>query len=561
MPRSQKHPTSDVVALLRELAQRATLAGDNPYRARAYAKAAETLSAIGRPLDTIIAEGGLRALPGIGETIAEIIVAFHRTGTHPVLDKLRQELPEPVVEMLGIAGLRPEKILKLYRELGIGSVEALEAAARDNRLAGVKGLGPALQRKILEGIEIRRKSPGARHLHRAEELLAATAGELQGSGLGLSRITPAGDFRRGGELVSSLAVVAQAPALTSGPQVLQESEVAVHLTDAKHFGASLLFATGSAGHLRQLHQRAEAMGLSLGPEGLGRGQRLVASRSEEDIYKALGLPFIPPELREGRDEIALAEAGQLEGLIGAGDIAGVLHAHTTSSDGVNTLEEMAEATRARGYTYFGVADHSQTARYAGGMSAGEIEAQQAEVDRLNAGHGGRFHIFKGIESDILPDGSLDYPDAVLASFDFVVASVHGQFRMSRGAQTERLIRAVENPFTTILGHMTGRQLLRRRGYDVDVERVLAACAEHGVAVEINGNPWRLDLDWRWHRRGLELGCTFSINPDAHSTAELDLMRWGVGLARKGGIPADRVLNTLSAQELAKRFRKRRHAPR
>jgi DNA polymerase (family 10) len=231
------------------------------------------------------------------------------------------------------------------------------------------------------------------------------------------------------------------------------------------------------------------------------------------------------------------------------DLRGVLHAHTDLSDGVDTLETMAEATRVRGYQYFGVADHSRSAHYAGGLSLDEIAAQHAEIDRLNRKHTGRFRILKGIESDILGDGSLDYPDEVLASFDFVVASVHSRFRLERQAQTERIIRAVMNPRTTILGHMTGRQLLRRPGYEVDIPRVLAACARSGVAVEINGNPWRLDLDWRWHQTALDLGCMMSINPDAHSTREIDLMHWGVEMARKGGVPKDRVLNCLSLAKL------------
>ena len=221
-----------------------------------------------------------------------------------------------------------------------------------------------------------------------------------------------------------------------------------------------------------------------------------------------------------------------------------MHAHTNASDGVNTLKQMAEATRKRGFSYFGVADHSKSAHYAGGLTVEEIVAQHEAIEELNARYDQGFRIFKGIESDILADGSLDYPDEILSRFDFVVASVHGQFRKDRAAQTERILRAVANPHTTILGHMTGRQLLRRPGYDVDVERILAACAEHGVAVEINANPWRLDLDWRWHQKAIELGCWFSINPDAHSTAEIDLTKWGVTMARKGGVSPDRVLNAL-----------------
>jgi DNA polymerase (family 10) len=231
------------------------------------------------------------------------------------------------------------------------------------------------------------------------------------------------------------------------------------------------------------------------------------------------------------------------------DVRGILHAHTVLSDGVNTLEEMAEAVRKRGYEYFGVADHSQSAHYAGGLSLDEVAEQHAAIDRLNGDYGRNFRVFKGIESDILSDGELDYSDQVLARFDFVVASVHGQFRLDRQKQTERILRAIANPYTTILGHMTGRQLLRRPGYDIDIEAVLAACAKHHVAVEINANPWRLDLDWRWHGRALELGCTMSINPDAHSVSEIDLTHWGVEMARKGGVPKERVLNCLGRDGL------------
>jgi DNA polymerase (family 10) len=309
--------------------------------------------------------------------------------------------------------------------------------------------------------------------------------------------------------------------------------------------------------LEQLRELAAAKGLALTATGLMRGDRTIAAKTETQIYRALGLGFIPPELREGRDEIDNASEDRLPSLVEAGDIKGILHAHTVASDGVNTLEQMAEATRERGYQYFGVADHSQSAHYAGGLTIGEIERQHAEIDRLNARYRGRFRVFRGIESDILADGSLDYPDDILRRFDFVVASIHGQFKMNREAQTRRLLTAIANPFTTVLGHMTGRQLLRRKGYDVDIERVLAACAEHGVAVEINANPWRLDLDWRWHSRALELGCWMSINPDAHSIAEIDLLRWGIAQARKGGVPKERVLNCFTRAELERFLKGRR----
>lgn len=484
-------------------------------------------------------------MPGVGETIADIIEKLYRTGSHPTLEKLRDDVPTSVLEMLTIPGLRPDKVGKLHRELGITSVEELEEAAKADRLRPVKGLGAALQRKVLEGLEIIRRAPGARHLHRAAELLEAAEKNLAQSGLGLTRIQAAGDFRRGNEIVSELAIVAQVPAGGGQLGTVRDNQLAVHLTDAGYYGATLLHATGNAAHLDELRARATARGLSLTPQGLQKATRVIAGRSEADIYRALGLDFITPELREGRGEVALAAAHRLPKPVADGDIRGILHAHTVASDGSNTLEQMAEATKARGYAYFGVADHSRTAGFAGGLSIDEVRSQHADIDRLNRTFDGRFRIFKGIESDILPDGSLDYPDDILATFDFVVASVHGQFRQDKATQTERVMKAVANPFTTILGHMTGRQLLRRKGYEIDVEKVLAACAAHGVAVEINADPWRLDLDWRWHSVGLKLGCWFSINPDAHSLREIDLTHWGVLQARKGGVPKTRVLNCLS----------------
>ena len=422
----------------------------------------------------------------------------------------------------------------------------------------MKGLGAALQTKVLQGLELRRGGEGRRHLHRAASLLETAEAQLRGAHPHIERITPAGDFRRGCELVADLSLVAEAPEVENGVQVLSPgSQLKIYLTDPTHYGAAMLHATGSQAHLDALGVLATKKGMVLDQKGLHRGRRIVARRSEEEIYAALGLPFIEPELREGTDEISLAIKDRMPRLVMDKDLRGILHAHTDRSDGVDTLEAMAEATRARGYQYFGIADHSKSAHYAGGLSVEEILEQHAEIDRLNQRYGQRFRIFKGIESDILADGSLDYPNEILARFDFVVASVHGRFKMDRETQTQRILRAVADPYTTILGHMTGRQLLRRPGYEVDIERILVACAAHGVAVEINANPWRLDLDWRWHRRALELGCMMSINPDAHSTAELDLTHWGVEQARKGSVPASRVVNCLTLQQVTQHFSRRR----
>jgi DNA polymerase (family X) len=534
--------SNEIANLLREFGRRAMLYGGNPYRAKAFIRAAERVALLPKSIDDMITQNRLQEIPGVGEAIAAVITELARTGTTPSLERMRGDVPATVLEMLSLPGLRPEKVMKLHKKLGINTLAELEAAAKQDRLRTAKGFGQALQRKILAALEARQDLNSSRHLHKAEELLEAARATLNKSELGLKNLQIAGDFRRGSELVNDLALVAEKPA--SRTSRLRFGDLTVHVAKRSRLGGALLFATGSEAHLKQLRKLAAKKGYELEPDGLYRDGRLVAARSEEDIYQALGLEFIEPELREGREEIRLSQRGRLPKLIKNDDIKGILHAHTDGSDGVHTLRQMAEAARKRGYTYFGVADHSKSAHYAGGLNLDEIQVQHAEIDELNREYGDDFRIFKGIESDILPDGCLDYPEEVLKKFDFVVASVHGQFRKDRAAQTERILNAVANPYTTILGHMTGRQLLRRPGYEVDVERILGACAEHGVAVEINANPWRLDLDWRWHQAALKRGCMFSINPDAHSTKEIDLVKWGVVMARKGGVPAERVINTL-----------------
>jgi DNA polymerase (family 10) len=544
---------SGTAELLHEIGQRLALQGGNPYRARAYSRAAASLQNLIAPLDELIAGGRLQELQGVGSAIAAVIPILHETGTHPMLDALRSDIPAGVLEMLAVPGLKPEKVLALFRELGIRSLEELEQAATDGRLAAAKRFGPAFAQKVQQGIKALRAGQGRIHMHRAAERLDEAERLLRTARPGLKEITIAGDLRRGCELVGELVLVATAK---GGGEVLRMGDVTVLVTEPARRGITLLLATGAQAHVEQLAALAGEKGFTLRADGLDTGSAVIA-RSEKEIYAALGLAYIEPELREGQGEIGLARAGQLPDLVRLQDLRGILHAHTTASDGAGTLDEMAEAALARGYAYLGISDHSQSAHYAGGLKLEAIEAQHAAIDRLNARYGDAFRVLKGIESDIREDGSLDYPDEVLARFDFVIASVHGKFRLDEAVQTARVIEAVRNPFTTVLGHMTGRQLLRRPGYDLDVDAVLAACAEHGVAVEINANPWRLDLDWRWHRRALELGCTMSVNPDAHSTEEIDLVRWGVAMARKGGVPRGRVLNCLDLAGLERVLERRR----
>jgi DNA polymerase (family X) len=545
-----------VASLLREYAQRTALRGGNPYRAKAYARAADSLTALAVPLHVLVAEDRLTEIPGVGEAIADMISKLSKSGTHPSLEKLRKEIPEGVLELLAVPGLRPEKVLRLYKDLAIASLAELEAAAKDDRVKKAKGLGAALQTKILQNLAIAKSGGGRLHLHRAAALLAHAKDALRKARPELKRVTVAGDFRRGCELVGELTIVAEAPKVTSEASVADGLQI--HLTDRKHFGASLLFATGSAAHVAQLQALAAEKGMRLEADGLHKGRSLIAG-DETEIYRALGLPFIEPELREGRGEVELALKGRLPKLVNDEDLRGILHCHTDASDGTETLETMSKATRKRGFEYFGVADHSKSAHYAGGLSIEEIAQQHREADRLNKRFGRDFRILKGIESDILADGSLDYEDEVLEGFDFVVASIHGRFKLDRKAQTARLLRAIAHPHTTIIGHMTGRQLQRRPGYEIDVEKVLRACAKHDVVVEINAHPWRLDLDWRWHQAALEFGCMLSINPDAHSIPELDHMHWGVAIARKGGVPADRVLNAMPLPEITRYLRQKRRS--
>jgi DNA polymerase (family X) len=545
-----------VAKLLREYAQRTALRGGNPYRAKAYSRAADSLAALAIPLNRLIEEDRLTEIPGVGEAIADIITKLHRTGSHPSLEKLRKEIPAGVLEMLTVPGLRPEKVLRLHKDLGIASLVELEAAANDDRIRKAKGLGASLQTKILQNLAIAKSGEGRLHLNRAAALIEHAQASLAKLRPDLKHVTVAGDFRRGCELVADLALVAEGVQEEGAPVALNSSGLKIHVTDRKHFGATLLHATGSAEHLDQLRTLAERKSMTLQADGLRKGRRLMAAK-EEDIYEALGLQFIEPELREGRGEIERALKGELPELVTDRDLRGILHCHTDASDGTETLKMMANATRKRGFQYFGVADHSQSAHYAGGLSPEEIDAQHREANRLNKSFGKEFRILKGIESDILADGSLDYPDEILSRFDFVVASIHGPFKLEEKEQTARLLRAISNPRTTILGHMTGRQLMRRPGYDVDIETVLRACARYGVAIEINAHPWRLDLDWRWHQAALDFGCMLSINPDAHSIGELDHMHWGVEMARKGGVPADRVLNAMSLTQLMRHLKRRR----
>jgi DNA polymerase (family X) len=398
-----KRDAAAVAKILRELAQRMELEGGNPYRARAYARAADNLTLSPLPLDQLIAEGRLKEIPGIGDALEAVIAKIYETGQHSGLEAMREKAPAGVLEMLRIPGLKADRIRKLYSDLGIDSVAALEEAARTDRLKTLKGYGPAFQAKVLQGIEMMRR-PQGRHLHRAAAALEYAANEIARTEPDWTNITPAGDFRRGCELIGDLSLVVIDPQHRGETKTVTHGELTVHLAAPESFGIALLLATGSEAHLGALTKLARKKSLTLDAKGLHKGKRIVAQTREEDIYAALGLPFIPPELRETGEEVQEASKGKLPILVTQDDLYGVLHAHTTESDGADTLKDMADATRERGYAYLGLTDHSQTAHYAAGLKPEEIAVQQKEIDRVNKRTNNKFHVFKGIESDILGDG-------------------------------------------------------------------------------------------------------------------------------------------------------------
>lgn len=554
------------------MAQLLELHDENPFKVRAYEGAAAAVDRLEFPLaDLSPAEFTTKG--GLGKSAAQAAQALLATGTFPELARLQEATPPGVVDMLGIKGIGPKKIRVLWRELGVESVEALREAAEQNRVSALKGFGAKTQDAILAALEFTAQSRG-KVLISQGQALASQLRELLQNALRTEQVAVAGEVRRGLPVIEQVSLVVgtnqpwQAHEVLAGVEGLTADErtsgpfawrgtatqsgvkVEVQLSKPEEFAGCLFLQTGAEAHLNApLPAKAPAPTL----------RRLVkATRffTEQAIYETAGLQYVEPEMREGTGEIEEAAAGKLPTLLTEDDLRGSLHNHSTYSDGAHSLRQMAEWLRDHGYQYLGICDHSRAAHYAGGLSIERVREQHREIEQLNR-ELGPFRIFKGIESDILGDGSLDYPDEVLAEFDFVVASVHSGLKMDQERATERLLRAIQNPFCTMLGHPTGRLLLRREGYPIDYEAVIDACAEHQVVIEINANPWRLDIDWRWVRRCLEKGVRLSINPDAHHTDGYADMRYGVLQGRKGGLTAAMTLNALTVDELDEYFRLRR----
>jgi DNA polymerase (family 10) len=547
-----------VGAVLEEMATLSDLAGENPFKSRAFAAAARAIARLEPELASLAVRGELLAVPGIGRGIAAIIEDVLAGREPTALVELRQRVPATLPQLLALPGLGTRRARTLWLELGIESLGELEYACRENRLVSLAGFGAATQAKLLAAIEFQNRIADKHHLSTgwaaADEVRARLHELLPGC-----RAKVAGEVRRCLEIVSELVIVCAgatadeiAHALKgtlSGAGSVSETEVCgqhgsgiqvrAHVVNPSDFGAASVWLTGSSEHCVQLALEARRRGLSFADGRLRDGGRDLPCGDEDELYAQLDLPWIPPELREGRGEIEAARAHALPRLIEEADLRGAVHVHTTDSDGLASLAEMAAEAARLGWSYLGIADHSASAAYAHGLDAGRLRAQGDAIAAHNA-RGGTPLLLRGLEADILRDGALDLPED--ATLDFVVASVHSSFRQDSDVQTERLCRAVARGRDVILGHPTGRLLLARPGYDVDLEAVLQAAAASGAAVEINAHPFRLDLDWRWVRRAVELGVPISIGPDAHDTEGLADVRWGVAVARKGWATARDVLN-------------------
>jgi DNA polymerase (family X) len=572
-----------VVKTLEEMGTLLELQGANPFKSRAFHNAARVVEAITDDLVSIVADGRLQEFKGIGAGIAKIVADLVTTGRSAEHDELRASVPPGVLAMLNISGLGPKKVKLLYEKRGITGIDELEKAASDGTLATLDGFGEKTQENILRGIASLRTRSG-RTLYSDAEAWASPILTALLDHPSVKRGEFAGSLRRRRETVGDADILLSAPAsarasimerFVSHPLVQSvlahgdtKSSVVIGaglqcdlrvVSDAE-YPFALNYFTGCKEHNVEMRSRARAHGWSLNEYGFtlvppAKGKKTgrkppKSCKTEADVYKALGLQYIPPELRESSGEFEAAETGSVPDLVTWEQIRGTFHCHSTWSDGLHSLEQMAAAARDLGWEYLGIADHSKAAAYAGGLTPARVREQLREIETLNRKGGGAF-LLSGTECDILPDGSLDFPDKLLAQFDYVVVSVHSSFKMSEEAMTRRVIKALKNTYVTMLGHPTGRLLQSRDPYPIDMREVLRAAADHGKLVEVNAHPMRLDMDWRLGRTAKKLGVKVCINPDAHHIDGLRDVRYGVGVARKGWMGPSDVLNTRSLTEVRK----------
>lgn len=557
----------EIAAVLEEIAVLLELSGENPFKSRSYSNVARQVLQSGDDIAQLAKEKRLRELKGVGDVLEQKITELVTTGQMSYHQELRAKFPETLFDLFQIPGLGAKRIKLLHEELGIATLGELEYACTENRLASLKGFGPKIQQNVLDGLAFAKRHQGQHLVSAGWEAANALLDWLREK-TPVSRLEVAGSLRRRKEVVKDVDLLAaggapeqimagfvRAPGVETvtghgetKSSVVLASGMAVDLrvVSEAQFPYALAHFTGSKEHNVVMRQRAKDRKMKLNEYGLFAGEeRLVPCEDEAALFAALGLPCIPPELREDRGEF---EADTMPVLIQRQDLLGVMHCHSTYSDGRSSVEEMTSGARTRGYRYIGFADHSQSAVYAGGLTPDDVARQHDEMDRVMEKIEG-IRILKGIESDILADGSLDYDEKTLKRFDYVIASVHSKLTMTEREATQRLLAAIRNPHTTMLGHPTGRLLLSREGYPLDLDAIFDACAEQRVAIEINANPHRLDLDWRHVRKASERGVKLCIGPDAHSVDGLDDVEYGLGIARKGWLTKDHLLNCMEAEEL------------
>ncbi len=581
-----------IARILRETAQLLEIDGAIIGRYRSYEKAAELIESLPESIEQLVKEPEkLKELPGIGDRMVEHLQEIVKTGDYALRKRLLKKYPATILDLLQLQSLGPKKVAFLWSNFKAATVADVEKIAREGKLHDLPGFGEKSEQNILKAVEVFKKSSGRFHIHTAEAAALAIAAHIEKAGKAVESVTPAGSLRRGKETVGDLdLLVTLADGHTSQKQVdalakhilefpridqtLAHGEnkvsftlgdglqVDVRMLEKENFGAALLYFTGSKEHNVALRGRANEMGYTLNEYSLAtlKDEKRVAGRTEEEIYSKLKLDFVPPELRENTGEIAAAEDHKLPKLVTLKDMKGDLQMHTTASDGKNSIEEMAEAARQLGHHYIAITDHSKAVTVANGLDEKRMAAHIKKIHSADEKDLG-IRVFAGAEVDILKDGSLDYSDEILAELDVVVCSVHSYFNLDRSAMTERMLAAIENPYAQIIAHPTGRLLLRRDALDYDMEKILAACAKHGVAMECNSYPDRLDLKDVYLRMGKDRGVKVVISTDSHSTGNLSFMRYGVTMARRGWLEKKDVINTLPAAEFLAALRPKQGAAR
>lgn len=561
---------ADIAAIFEKIADFLEIESANPFRVRAYRNAARILGELGRDVKGMVEKGDkLTDLPGIGDDLSRKIEEIVKTGSCRLLRKLEEEVPPAITELLQIPGLGPKRVRALWQELHVEALEDLERAAREGRIRGLPGFGEKTERNILEAVQARAGSPGRMLLAVAAQYADALAGHLRATP-GVQSVVVAGSFRRGRETVGDLDILVTA---APGARVMQRFaaydevrelaslgetrasavlgcglRVDVRLVPEESHGSALQYFTGSKAHNIALRRVARERGLKLNEYGVFRGDRRIAGDTEATVYGALGLPWIPPELRENQGEVEAAGRGLLPALLERDDLRGDLHCHTSASDGHNSLEEMALAAREAGLGYLAITEHSRRLKIAHGLDPARLLRHMGQVDRVNARQQGMV-LLKGVEVDILEDGSLDLPDDILGGLDLVLGAVHGKFNLPRAKQTARILRAMEHPNFSILAHPAGRMLGTREAMDVDWLAVVRKARERGCFLELNAQPERLDLTERLCRMARDEGVLVSVASDAHSTLDFANLRFGIAQARRGWLEKRQVLNTRTLEEL------------